>query len=386
MSAQERELVPDVFGDRGAFVLPQANEDIKQPRYLFEALNLITPQVARERPHMKSGGLNVYNPCLKRWGDFIRRGRITPLLVDQHMPIPVEEANTDDSSYYSIPLEGESLRGVDGPFAVSAMMSRAAYPGQQIVHILEGAPNIDGSGRRVGIVELTTLRGHEYKLGHVEDFLADPELWKIQRAIFPDYPSLPIKLAPFTELVKRAIDSNAGDIRSVAEEALVSCVQGESWAIWSVEQAHQNMAQAAAKGYIHPYEDIDLVILAQLGRERQDEHYKRTAEQAAVTAQASVDPVSLVALLRESGKENREMFMAGMTELLQEWKSDSIKPDDSLSVDKEEMMKIYARDVHIHGVEKVRAAATKGIYGDLHHKTRERIEREVAEAFTESEK
>lgn len=387
----ERETipVPDLFGDREPFELPQANEDIKTPRYLFAALNLISPQVARERPHMAAGGLNVYNPCLNQSMDFIRRGRITPLLTNQHVPIPVEEANTDNAAYFSIPTAGDSLR-LNSPFEAGSYMGYPAYPGQQIVHILEGAPNIDGSGRRVGIVEITALKGHDYQLGMVEGgFRADPELWKIQRAIFPDYPNLPEQLVHFTEMIRRAFDSNVGVVRDVAGEMLQSCTQGESWAIWSIEQVHQAMVQASAKGYIHPYEEIDLVILAQLGRERQDEHFKRMAQQS-----QQIDPIALLNAVRQGSIEDRkafeEMLLMTIRELKGEAKPETPSVDGNTMQaapvdDKEAMMATYLRDLARHGVAKTRAAAADGAYGDLHHKTRERLEREFAETQVSTE-
>lgn len=391
MSLAEREIpmmAPDVFGDREPFQLPQANDDIKAPRYVFAALNLIPPQVARERPHMAPGGLNVYNPCLNQSMDFIRRGRITPLLTNQHVPVPIEEANTDNTAYFSIPTAGDSLR-LNSPFESGSYMGYPAYPGQQIVHILEGAPNIDGSGRRVGIVELSTLKGHDYKLSIVEGFRTDPELWKIQRAIFPDYQNLPEQLAPFTDLIKRAFDSNVGVVRDVAGEMLPSCMQGESWAIWSVEQVHQAMAQASAKGYIHPYEEIDLVILAQLGRERQDEHFKRMAQQ-----NQQIDPIALLNAVRQGSIEDRKAFEETLLMAIRELKGEKAEVPASVDentmkaappVDKEEMMKAYLHDLAQHGIAKVRAAVANGAYGDLHHKTRERLEREFEATKAESQ-
>lgn len=330
MSVQEAEITErfEGFDERPPFQPPTANEDIKLNRFLFTAANLITPDVARDRPHMKSGGLNVYNPCLNQTKDFIRRGRITPLMISQHVPIPIEEAPPNDSTYFNVPLEGESLRA--GPFEQGGMMSRLAYPGQQIMHILEGSPNGlgAGGGHRLGIVEIPTLKGHEYKLENIGGgVLTDKELWKIQKVIFPDYPNLPFALRPFTELVKVAIDSNTGDIRSIAEEMYPSCVQWEGWAVRHIEKTHQDMAQAAVKGYASPYEQTDIVILDQLEMRREDEHYKRSAQQAQAPQQ--LDPASLIALVREAGAQDRELFMAGMSQLIQEWKSDSKPVNES---------------------------------------------------------
>lgn len=320
MSVAEQEITDrfEGFDDRPPFEIPKANEDIKLPRYLFTAANHITHKIARDRPHMKAGGLNVYNPCLTMSRDFIRRGRIVPLLISQHVPFPVEDANMENSDYFVVPLDGESLR-IGGPFEVSGMVSKAAYPGQQIRHILEGSPNVDlGNGQRIGIVEIETLKGHEYKLENLGGFRTDPELWAIQKEIFPDYPNLPFALRPFTELIRSAIDRSTGDIRSVAEEMYPSCQMVESWAVRHIEQVHQNMAQAAVKGYSSPYEDIDLVVLDQLEMHREDEHYKRMAQQQ---TQAPVDAASILNAVRAGSKEDREAFQTMLLEVIKELKN-----------------------------------------------------------------
>lgn len=366
MSAQEAEVTErfEGFGDRAPFQPPVANEDIKLNRFLFTAATLITPDIARDRPHMKSGGLNVYNPCLNQTKDFIRRGRITPLVMSQHVPIPIEDAPPNDSTYFNVPLEGDSLRGGTSPFEAGGMMSRLAYPGQQIMHILEGSSNGlgAGGGHRLGIVEIGTLKGHDYKLENMGNgVLTDKELWKIQKAIFPEYPNLPRTLRAFTQLVQVAIDENEGDTRSIAEEMYPSCIQFEGWAIRHIEQTHQNMAQAAVKGYAAPYEQIDLVVLDQLGMHREDEHYKRSAQQAVQVPQ-QLDPASLIALVREAGAQDREMFMQGMSQLIQEWKTDS-KP----SVGESTMAAAPIDTVDLTGERPAH----------IHHKTWEKMQREA---------
>lgn len=325
MSAQEIEITEQFegFGDRAPFQPPTSNEDIKLSRFLFTAANLITPDVARDRPHMRSGGLNVYNPCLNQTKDFIRRGRITPLLVSQHTPIPIEDAPPGDTSYFNVPLDGDSLRSAGSFYEQGGMMSRLAYPGQQIMHILEGSPNGlgAGGGHRIGIVEIPTLKGHEYKLESIGGgVLTDKELWKIQKAIFPDYPDLPFALRPFTELVKAAIDGNTGDIRSIAEEMYPSCVQFDGWAVRHIEKTHQDMGQAAVKGYASPYEQIDIIILDQLEMRRQDEHFKRSAQQA---QQAQpVDAAAILNAVRQGSKEDREAFQTMLMEVIKELKNE----------------------------------------------------------------
>lgn len=320
------------FGDRELFVPPQRDEDIKLSRFLFTAADLIPPDVKRERPHMKRGGLNVYNVCLTHVRDFIQRGRIVPLLINQHMPVTVEEKPENDTSWFEVVETPEIGRpaNLESQFRASGMVSKLAYPGQQIVHILEGPANIDASGRRIGIVEIGTLKGHEYKLVRVEEgYKADRELLKIQQAVFPDYPNLPRTLRPFTQQVLTAIDSNRGDIRSIAEEMYPSCTQYEAWALRWVDIVHQSMDQAATKGYAAPYEPIDLLVLDQLEMARQDGHFQRQAQIAASqpAPAPALDKEGLAAIMRE----NREMFVEAMQMVKQEWELDrQTRPDETV--------------------------------------------------------
>lgn len=309
----------DVLEDQ--FVPPKVDEEVKVSRFLFTAANQITATIARERPHMRFGGLNVFNPCLNESKDFIRRGRIVPLLLNQHIPIPAEDAQ-ESGGYFEVPyVDMFAGKDVHNPFGdTGGLVSRFAYPGQQISYILEGSPNIDGAGLRKGIVEITTLKGHEYRLQDVGGFRADRELLSIQKAIFPDYPDLPFAIRPFTQLVREAIDQNTGDIRTIAEEMLPSCIQWEGWMIHSTEDAHQNMAQAAVKGYSSPYVEMDLLVLEQLEMARQDEHFKRTAQiQSAVQG---VDPVALLNAVRQGSAEDRQAFQTMLLEIVKELKND----------------------------------------------------------------
>src|SRR6185369_11429654 len=266
----------------GLFELPKVNEDVKRDRYLGTAINMITPALVRDNPHMKDGGLNIFNHCLRHTGHFVKKGRIVPLLTNTHTPVPVEEVNTENSAYFEIPAGGDMTFRGDGPLTTEGgYVGYPAYPGQQINHILEGSV-IGGTQRLAG--EISTLKGHKYTLKDMGGFLSDPDLWKIQLALFPNYPQVPVLLSDFRRQIQIAFDSNTGDIRDVAQDWLAICQQGESWLVRHVEEVHQRMGQAASQGYLFPYDEVDLVLLPQLGIEGQDEHYKRTAQPSATAS------------------------------------------------------------------------------------------------------
>src|SRR6185369_469835 len=175
-------------------------------------------------------------------------------------------------------------------------------------HILEGSV-IGGTQRLAG--EISTLKGHKYTLKDMGGFLSDPDLWKIQLALFPNYPQVPVFLSDFRRQIQIAFDSNTGDIRDVAQDWLAICQQGESWLVRHVEEVHQRMGQAASQGYLFPYDEVDLVLLPQLGIERQDEHYKRTAQQSA-TANAQQQPRALT----------HEEYVSMKNEIIAEWRAE----------------------------------------------------------------
>ena len=105
----------------------------------------------------------------------------------------------------------------------------------------------------------------------------DAELWQIQRAIFPTYPSLPVTLDELERLLDEA--SVHDSIRtSVVDPMHESLIQFRDYANAAIQNVHHTMKESAGRGgYVFRYTSMDLVLLEQLGMERQDRAIRQQA-------------------------------------------------------------------------------------------------------------
>jgi hypothetical protein len=109
----------------------------------------------------------------------------------------------------------------------------------------------------------------------------DPTIWQIQTAIFPDYPAMPPLLDDIEALLDDAKRHTA--IRDVVDDFHEGFTQFKNYAVTIIQNSHFNMKEAGNKGRDIPkYTDLDLVLLEQLGMDRQDREIKKSA-QVAVT-------------------------------------------------------------------------------------------------------
>ncbi len=273
------------------FEPPQANLDNQRPRYLTFLGSFVTPEVAAQRAWTKGGGYEVANPCLRYVKNFLRKGRITPLLKDTHdfMPYDYVKKTTEvdplSAGYFAQqipkgyippnlpPPNGQGGLGLGnmGSYSPYGMMvGKLALPGEQIGSILNGDDNVCRNLGRKGIVEFTSLLGHEFRTelvrteqGTVE---VDRTLWDIQRAIFPQFPIVPPKLDEIEQLLDQAPLTLQAEVDVYRE----SLSQFRGYVDIYIQNVHQQMRERAPNGYVRPYTAGDLVLLDQLGMERQD--------------------------------------------------------------------------------------------------------------------
>jgi hypothetical protein len=135
----------DEFADHSLVQPPVGTIRKEETRYLFNALDVITPKQKRDCRRLVKGGHVVQSFCLTRTRGFIRKGRITPLDLGGE-PI-LEENAPDDSSIFPInnpdtPL-AENSRVMIG--SQSPLVAIPAYPGVELPIILNGSANtLDG--------------------------------------------------------------------------------------------------------------------------------------------------------------------------------------------------------------------------------------------------
>jgi len=315
MSSNVMEVSEGIATEGRIFEPPQSNLDNEAPRYLTFVGSLIDPQTASDRPWTKGGGLEVTNPCLRYVRNFLRKGRITPLLKDTHDPRPsdwVKKASEGDGSYFPTPIPPGYVppmlppsRGTgtgSTPSPTGGMMGKLAYPGDQIRWILDHHNIMENS--RLGIVEFKSLKGQPYQLRTIElgeglKVDADPTIWEIQRAIFPRYPFVPPLLDDIARILEAATEHTM--IRDIVDAFLESLSTFTDYASSTIQNSHAKMREIGSKtqGYIPRYTATDLVLLEQLGMARQDREIQKASS-------VGSDP------------ELREMFKAWMQSTIEE--------------------------------------------------------------------
>lgn len=300
--------------DGRIFQPPVDNTDREAPRYLGFIGNCVIPKIAKDRPWTQGGGVEVANPCLRFVKNFLRKGRITPLLKDTHDFMPYDmvkkwvDGEPEQNGWfrqtvplgYQIPNLPPARGGGYGniPSPTGNMVGKIAYPGDQINWILTGPTNITADGFPRGIVEFTSLKGHDYKPSG--EMNVDQTIWQIQTAIFPQYPFMPVLLDEIEALLDDATRHTA--IRDVVDNWQEGFTQFKNYATTIIQNTHFNMKEAGNKGRDIPkYTDFDLVLLEQLGIDRQDREIKKSVQVAAAS-----DP------------ELREMFKAWMQSQIEE--------------------------------------------------------------------
>jgi hypothetical protein len=284
------------------------------PRYIGFVGNIVEPESTRNRVYLKAGGMEISNPCLRYVKGFVRKCRITPLLEDTHSPVPRETVDPQDKSFYDIPVPP----GYVAPWPTqphmgpSALMQKRALPGEQINQILSGSANIHQMTPR-GVVELRSLKGMSYNPVPVGDGLyIDAEIWRIQKAIFPDFPIVPVSIFRVRELLDAAWEHTY--LREIVEDWQVSSQQFEDYARITIEQAHTNMNSVATSvGYAVKYTPVDLVLLEQLGMQRRDREFQQLAHMTGQTQQLgglnASELKELMQTFRDTSREELRMII-----------------------------------------------------------------------------
>lgn len=304
------------------FKMPEKDKHLDDPRYVFTVANFITSDAARDRKWLRAGGIELWNPCLKASRNFIRRGRITPVMLDSLTPVPAEEVDTANTAFFTPEgPNGPDIPNYIGPLiGGGVLMGYPAHPGQQMAFILDGPENVDEKGRR-GIVEIEEFSGYQYQFKESKHGgYYDPEVWELEKKIFPEYPLLPVLLDEMAELIQTATRVK-GPVGRVASQMYVSYEEFKPWALSTIEEIHQNQSQAQAKGYVFPYEKIHLVLLEQLGLPATDLHHKIMSAPPSQPLTAE----SLIEAFKAGRDEDRKSLMDAISQMFHMMKAEEKK-------------------------------------------------------------
>lgn len=291
------------------FEPPQLSRDREAPHFVTVLGSTITAAIAADRPWTKHGGIEVHNPCLKFVKHFLRKGRLTPVLKDTYDWVTRdywEKATGSDQSFFLRPIPRGYVAPDKDEFGnksvIQPMYGKIAFPADHINAIVNGSSNAL-MRRNMGVVELKSLHGQPYNPTDLGNGINhDPEIWKIQTTIFPKWPLIPVLLDETEQILFKAQSNTL--LRPVIDDMLGSLAAFRNYAAATVEQKHYMMRELGAKsqaGYIPQYDDLDFVLLEQLGMDRQDINIRKSVTPQTDTELAQMQK-ELVALQLEEAR------------------------------------------------------------------------------------
>lgn len=316
MSTQVLEPEVDVIiEDHTPIEQPDTSRARLANRYLFLALDVLTPSRKRSCKRLQFGGHEVVSECLAHTPGFVQRGRITPLVRSGE---PILEENAPEGSDFfpiiqppKIEIPGQLImQGSESP--VGAI---AAYPGDHFSSIMNGSGS-EIDGRKIGLVEITALRGKNYSVQQLAPGLrVDKDIWEIQRFFFPSFPRLPRLMTEFRQLVRDARSKTSDSTyHSIADDMETSFEIGGLWANETLDAKDRLIIQSRGhQGYAYVYDELDEVLFEQLGREKIDQGMSKMVGQFAEIAQTGrADMATLAQTIVQGNREFAELLLKGL--------------------------------------------------------------------------
>lgn len=296
-------LTDDIpLAQKAPYQRQEVERNLEKPHYLYTALNTIDPHYLREhreRPELRAGGMIVSTPCLRHVDRFVRRGVITALLENAYDPVDRAEAEASDQKGAYLELPPLMLNGLPSP---NPLKTRLAQPGRHLPLILNSSTNQRG-GSFKGLVEIRDLRFMDY----------DPvELDRIQRAIYPTWPKLPVRIRDLRDMLNSTRNQlgTSSLLYTILEDMLLSCEQAEQYMVKVIDQVHFEMKHAMGQnGRVPQYTGLHLIFLEQLGLEPQARELQEIARPK------SGDAAELFQLFREASREDRQEFIKALQTL-----------------------------------------------------------------------
>jgi len=323
---------PDVIlEDQAPPQQPDTSVSRQANRFLFVALDLLTPARKRSSKRFKYGGHEVISECLGHTWGFVQKGRFTPLTMGGEAMAQEDVPDGREGEWFPLSQAPKTeipgqliMQGSDLPTGAIA-----AYPGDHLSAIKNGSSSsIDG--RKIGLVEIEALRGHTYKIQQLAPGLrVDPDIWQIQRYFFPDFPSIPVRLAEFRALLQHGWDRTTDSVlRSIAEDGMTSCEIGSLWATETLDAKERLIVQSRGhQGYAYVYDELDESLMLQMGREKSEQGMAKMATQFAEIAQSGkADMVTLAQAITAGNREFAELLLKGL-QAQQVEKTEAIEAD-----------------------------------------------------------
>lgn len=298
--------------DNTPIVQPDSSKSRMANRFLFVAIDVTTPSRKRACKRLQFGGHEVISECLAPTQGFIQKGRITPM-VRSGEPI-LEENAPDGADFFQIPMAPKVE--IPGALIMQGMSESPvgaipAYPGDHFSVLMNGSGS-EIDSRKIGLVEITALRGKNYKIERLAPGLSvDRDIWDINRYFFPTFPVVPELLTEFRNLIEKARSETAdATLRSIAEDMLASCEVGSLWASETLDAKERLMVQGGPQqGYAYVYDELEESLLVQMGRAKASQGMTKIASQFASIAETGrADVAELATAIKEGNRDFARML------------------------------------------------------------------------------
>jgi hypothetical protein len=295
-------------------------------RFLFLALDVLTPSRKRACRRLSFGGHELISECLVT-RNFVQKGRITGLVRSGE---PILEENVPDGADF-FPMTQPQRIEVAGALAMQDMSDSPlgavpAYPGDHFSAIMNGSGS-EIDSRKIGLVEIRALSGFDYKIEQLAPGLrVDRRLWDINRYFLPTFPVVPVLLTDFRKQIQAAYNGTADTtLKSIAEDMLQSCEVGSLWATETLDAKERLMVQGGPQqGYAYVYDELEESLLEQMGRSKAAQGMSKIASQFAEIAQTGrADVAQLASVMKEGNRD----FARMLAEELVKARADVVVPE-----------------------------------------------------------
>lgn len=311
---------PDVIlEDNTPIQQPDSNRSKMANRFLFLALDVLTPSRKQSCKRLAFGGHELTSECLVT-RNFVQKGRITGLVRSGE---PILEENVPDGADF-FPMTQPQRLEIPGALAMVGMSESPvgaipAYPGEHLSSIMNGsASEIDG--RKIGLVEIRALAGFDYKIEQLAPGLrVDRRIWDLNRFFFPTFPGVPVLLTEFRDQIQLAYSKTADTtLKSMAEDMLQSCEVGSLWATETLDAKERLMLQGAnQQGFAYVYDQLEESLLVQMGRSKASQGISSMASKFAEIAETGrANVTELASAIVQSSKEGNREFARMLAEEL----------------------------------------------------------------------
>lgn len=259
---------------------------LEATRWIFTPGDYLDPARKDDLPHLKRGGDELGNFCLRRTNGYLPRCTFTPLEVwAEWLPIEFFPEGARPLKLKGQQVEDGNPNGKT--FIAKPLFGYPHYPGDLVADAL----GTTSTGERRGTVEIEVLRGVE---------VGNPAATKLADLFWPEGFEPPLQLRLVEEHIQKVAEAHkSDDVRRAANTQLLGCEQFRRWATAKIDIAHTQLDARQVHQHVYSYSPMVRSLLAQLEiKPRQQQQQDLTTELIKVVSNSGLTP-ELLAQMQE---------------------------------------------------------------------------------------